>query len=51
MKRTRVICYGTAVDDTFLLSVVNTYISDKKLKRIDADAIEQAYRRAFPCEK
>ncbi len=53
MKRAKLICPEEHVDGSFLLSVLNRYVSDKKLKDLDdaAEAMEVAYQRAFTCKK
>jgi hypothetical protein len=53
MKRMKRICSDGRIDGGFLLSVVNNYVSDQRLKTSEdaADTIEAAYQRAFPCHK
>lgn len=53
MKHERSICEERQIDAPVLLSVVNTYVADKKIGPSDdaSDVIISAFRRAFGCQK
>jgi hypothetical protein len=55
MQHAQLICPDFSkgqIDAGFLLSVIDTYVKDAGLSQIDAgQAIDEAYRRAFPCKQ
>ena len=55
MQHAQLICPDFSkgqIDAGFLLSVIDTYVKDTGLSQIDAgQAMDEAYRRAFPCKQ
>jgi hypothetical protein len=52
MEQANLICPESQNNGEFLLSVLNTYVADKQIKGVAAgEAVEAAYRRAFPCKR